>query len=379
MPLPSCAHPLDAPCRARRCRRLTPIPPADVPDPGQLDPAAGRLVRAPRRPAHAALGRRGPQPVRRRADRGARRERPPAGRKHPGPASRAGPPRRALLGRDRLHGRRAARLVVRLRSSAASKPAGAMAYPADLAPHRYLPPNEPIDLLNVAFENPRALANAAAEALKSGRKKRAQVTAGPEPDGAADQPAESEEQRLARIYDVPDRLTGREAVAELCVRNVVRLLPAQYDADPLPRPAPGAACDQTVSGGSSRSTSRTRCARSSLLGSRRGPLADPSPLAGVSTRDAARPRPDDPVQHCDGPGAAIPHPGTRSAESGATDVLRPPQSLALALYFASRGSGCLREDGTTRPYASRAKVLLTGLGADECVCFTGWRSSANAR
>ncbi|TPX45497.1 hypothetical protein SeLEV6574_g03840 [Synchytrium endobioticum] len=54
--------------------------------------------------------------------------------------------------------------------------------------HLHLPPSEPIDLLNVAFENPRI-----AKAMQS-------------------------QARARDMYDVPDRLTGRKAVAELrCV------------------------------------------------------------------------------------------------------------------------------------------------------------------
>ena len=43
------------------------------------------------------------------------------------------------------------------------------------------------------------------------------------------------------------------------------------------------------------------------------------------------------------------------------------QSLALALYFASRGIGRVRDGPTSeyKPYASPAKVLLNGLGSDE--------------
>jgi len=42
------------------------------------------------------------------------------------------------------------------------------------------------------------------------------------------------------------------------------------------------------------------------------------------------------------------------------------QSLALALYFASRGRGHVRDRaGQPYPYQSRARVVLSGLGADE--------------
>lgn len=52
---------------------------------------------------------------------------------------------------------------------------------------RHIPLEEPIDLLNVAFENPRS--------LKAKSKSKAGCVDG--------------------IYDVPDRLTGREQVDEL--------------------------------------------------------------------------------------------------------------------------------------------------------------------
>ena len=43
------------------------------------------------------------------------------------------------------------------------------------------------------------------------------------------------------------------------------------------------------------------------------------------------------------------------------------QSLALALYFASRGKGQIRQslNATPIPYTSKARVLLNGLGSDE--------------
>lgn len=43
------------------------------------------------------------------------------------------------------------------------------------------------------------------------------------------------------------------------------------------------------------------------------------------------------------------------------------QSLAMALYFASRGIGqiCNKCDAHSEPYTSTARVLLNGLGSDE--------------
>lgn len=75
----------------------------------------------------------------------------------------------------------------------------------------YIPEGEPIDLLNVAFENPRAIANATRERAEKHR-----LAAKRKPKGqekATD--VNSTEEVCAGIYDVPDRLTGRETVAEL--------------------------------------------------------------------------------------------------------------------------------------------------------------------
>ena len=56
--------------------------------------------------------------------------------------------------------------------------------------HRHLPLSEPIDLLNVAFENPRA--------QNANQKKQQQ-----------------QQQQQRPIYDTPDRITGRASVEEL--------------------------------------------------------------------------------------------------------------------------------------------------------------------
>lgn len=75
---------------------------------------------------------------------------------------------------------------------------------------RHLPTGEAIDLLNVAFENPRVERAAAAAVIgKKKKKKKNKDVSGDEPADAA-----VEEGTKSR-YDVPDRLTGRLSVEEL--------------------------------------------------------------------------------------------------------------------------------------------------------------------
>jgi asparagine synthetase B (glutamine-hydrolysing) len=51
----------------------------------------------------------------------------------------------------------------------------------------------------------------------------------------------------------------------------------------------------------------------------------------------------------------------------ASILLIQSQSLAMALYFASKGEGTVRRipDVPPEPYASSARILLSGLGSDE--------------
>ncbi|KAF8746256.1 hypothetical protein AX14_000054 [Amanita brunnescens Koide BX004] len=136
--------------------------------------------------------------------------------------------------------------------------------------HKHVPQHEPIDLLNVAFENPRKM-----RALSKAIPKAAEVS-----------------------YLVPDRVTGLQELEELR-----RICPGrQWNFVEINVP--------------------------------------------YSESQAARPL----VQSIMYPSRTV------------MDL-----SLAIALYFASRGTGQVRDAPTSepRPYTSPARVLLNGLGADE--------------
>jgi asparagine synthetase B (glutamine-hydrolysing) len=66
--------------------------------------------------------------------------------------------------------------------------------------HQHLPITESIDLLNVAFENPRS-----EQAKQQAQKKAAKMK----------KAGEDEEPTTRSMYDTPDRLTGKAGVKEL--------------------------------------------------------------------------------------------------------------------------------------------------------------------
>ncbi|KZV77010.1 hypothetical protein PENSPDRAFT_278247 [Peniophora sp. CONT] len=143
--------------------------------------------------------------------------------------------------------------------------------------HRHVPLDEPIDLLNVAFENPRKL-----QARKPGRKGR---PAPVEVNGQID-------------YMVPDRETGLQEVEE------------------LRRICPGRTWN----------------------------------FVEVN----------------------VPYAEYQASRSAVEAIIWPRNtvmdlSLAMALYFAARGVGQVKDSPseTPRPYHSTARVLLNGLGSDE--------------
>ena len=155
--------------------------------------------------------------------------------------------------------------------------------------HELLSIEEPIDLLNVAFENPRRVAAAAAEAAKSKAK----------PNTVP-----------ASIYEeCPDRVTGRSSLAEL----------------------------------------QNTC-------------------PGRTWRFVA---------------INIPYSQTLEHRDEVKRLMRPHNtemdlSIACALYFASRGQGELSDPENSHPttYTTTARVLLSGLGADEL--FAGYTRHTTA-
>lgn len=147
--------------------------------------------------------------------------------------------------------------------------------------HELLPPDETVDLLNVAFENPRVAAAAAAISKKD---KAAQVSS----------------KELSVYESCPDRITGRAAFAEL-----QKVCPSR------------------------------------------------------NWRFVA---------------IDIPYVETLAHRDTVKRLMRPHNtemdlSIACALYFAARGQGTAvdsrQPDAAPKPYTTPARVLLSGLGADE--------------
>ncbi|KAJ9091815.1 hypothetical protein QFC20_007546 [Naganishia adeliensis] len=181
-----------------------------------------------------------------------------------------------------------------------------IAHSSPTSPTNTFPAGEPIDLLNVAFENPRAIANATWERAERQRLAAKRKQKGKEK--ATD--AQETEEPCAGVYDVPDRMTGRETVAELR-----RIHPE--------REWRFVEIDVEYQG-----SGRLICS------------------SAFQECQAARPK--------------------------VLDLMYPSDtemdlSLALPLWFAARRKGCLRNapDELLVEYQSRARVLLSGLGADE--------------
>ncbi|GAA5991715.1 hypothetical protein JCM10908_001105 [Rhodotorula pacifica] len=182
--------------------------------------------------------------------------------------------------------------------------------------HRVLPPSEAIDLITVAFENPRSLA-AREQTLQHppkgssrrgirGPKRKTETPPAPPPNAIPlqMQPAEEDATTPLSPYDVPDRLTARDAWREL--RELY------------------------------------------------------------------------PQRHWNLVEVDVPYAEMLEHRQHVIDLMKPQNtvmdlSIALAFYFAARGRGHLRSTSETEemddpdfePYTSHARVLLSGLGADE--------------
>jgi len=165
--------------------------------------------------------------------------------------------------------------------------------------NRHVPPGEPIDLLNVSFENPRKSQSCqiGQKSKRTGKQSKQSVSL-PFKETCDD-----------RIYNVPDRLSGLEELQEL----------------------------------------RQLC----------------------------------PNRQWNFVEININYAESSQAKDIIADIMFPSRtvmdlSLAMALYFAARGAGKIREDSTgeTRPYTSTARVLLNGLGSDELLGGYGRHRSA---
>ncbi|KAG6861214.1 hypothetical protein C0995_002563 [Termitomyces sp. Mi166 len=170
--------------------------------------------------------------------------------------------------------------------------------------HKHIPCDEPIDLLNVAFENPRKI-RLQAEGNTGGKQKHKKRL------------VPAAELGIHTSYSVPDRITGLQEVEELR-----RLCPE-------------------------RSWNFVSLAK----------------LEQVEIN--------------------IPYQESQSAREMVESLMLPGRtvmdlSLALALYFASRGKGQVRAtpDSEAIPYTSPACVLLNGLGSDELLGGYGRHRSA---
>lgn len=210
---------------------------------------------------------------------------------------------------------------------------------------RHIPLEEPIDLLNVAFENPRKVRVALEGNNPKKQNRKIQNDAS--------------KKALPVNYMVPDRKTGLEELEELqklCpgrTWNFVRFLNVYLSHCVLTH------CQVEVNVPFKvRSLVHQRVFITSLgLGMQRKERS--CRITHVSK------------SHCDGSGKAIPRDSTRWP-------LTRVQSLALALYFASRGVGQVRADPNAdpTPYTSSARVLLNGLGSDELLGGYGRHRSA---
>lgn len=153
---------------------------------------------------------------------------------------------------------------------------------------KHLPTTEPVDLLNVAFENPRIEKAKTQPPKKSKNKKKNK-------EGETKE-KEVIEQTVRSTYDTPDRLTGRAGVEEL--RKI--------------------APDRTWN------FVEINVPYSEAMEYRQRIIDRMFPLNTVM------------------------------------DL-----SIAMAFWFASRGRGVISVDGNPVEYESRARVLISGLGADE--------------
>ncbi|KAG8807973.1 hypothetical protein FRC17_004195 [Serendipita sp. 399] len=164
--------------------------------------------------------------------------------------------------------------------------------------HKHLPLSEPIDLLNVAFENPRTLEGNTQPSKRKKTKRQSEDI--------------GDDEKASKKYSVPDRLTGLAQVEEFR-----RLAPE-----------------------------------------RMWNFVEINVPYEVQYFKALNEWLIDVLQE------------STSLRSTIEQLMAPARtimdlSLAQALYFASRGVGSIEKDGEMIAYISTARVILSGLGADE--------------
>ncbi|GAA5859461.1 hypothetical protein JCM1840_004626 [Sporobolomyces johnsonii] len=205
---------------------------------------------------------------------------------------------------------------------------------------RVLPPEEAVDLINVAFENPRKL-KAKEDGPQKGRK-------GNKKGKGKGRAIEGEMEAMTIEDDEVGRAATVQAAAE-------------------PGDDPSTPASSSTPAPDSASPSPTTTPQDPSI------YEVPDRLTGrASWEELRRLRPDRRWNLVE---VNVPYEEMLAHRQKVVELMRPQNtvmdlSIAIAFYFAARGKGVLASSSppltaTREPYHSRARVLLSGLGADE--------------